>query len=428
MQQRILLQVFFLLFAFAAKAQSFDTLRVMAYNLTNYGNNISPCTAANNGLSLKNPAFKTIMQHVKPDVLGVCEMNTNPLIAGSFLSNVLNTDGVNHFARSGTVVEPSGTITSVLFYNKDKMTLAYQSKAQTVYRLTHHFRLYMKTESLEQGDTLWLNVLLCHLKAGTATQDVADRSSMALAIRNYLGSFPKKENCIIMGDFNFYRSSEAGFQTLTASSPNATYQFQDPINRVGSWTGNATYADIHTQCPRTDNNGGCYSGGGLDDRFDFILMNRHLMNDSAGIRFIPGSYKALGNDGQHFNSNINSSPVNTSAPAAVISALYLASDHLPVQADLRVAGNFTLQVKNAATSGRLQLQFREGKIWSEGLFSGEEVMAWLIDMQGRITWSGALTCAGDGSLSIPSLPGGGPKMLRIQGASGRSGQVRLLGL
>jgi hypothetical protein len=240
--------------------------------------------------------------------------------------------------------------------------------------------------------------------------------------------FPKKENCIIMGDFNFYRSSEAGFQTLTASSPNATYQFQDPINRVGSWTGNATYADIHTQCPRTDNNGGCYSGGGLDDRFDFILMNRHLINDSAGIRFIPGSYKALGNDGQHFNSNINSSPVNTSAPAAVISALYLASDHLPVQADLRVAGNFTLQVKNAATSGRLQLQLREGKIWSEGLFSGEVVKASLIDMQGRITWSGALTCAGDGSLSVPSLAGGGPKMLRIQGASGRSGQVRLLGL
>lgn len=421
-------QVLFFCLLFSAQAQPSDTIRVMSYNLTNYGNNINPCTAANNGLTLKNPAFKTIIKHINPDILGVCEMNTNPIIAGNFLSNVLNTDGVNHFVRSAVATEPSGTITSVLFYNSNKMTLAYQSKAPTQYRLTHHFRLYMKTESLAQGDTIWLNVLLCHLKAGTATSDVSDRASMALAIRNYLNAFPKKENCIIMGDFNFYRSSEAGFQTLTATSPNPVYQFQDPINRVGSWTGNSSFADVHTQCPRTDNNGGCYSGGGLDDRFDFILMNRHLLNDSAGIRFIPGSYKVPGNDGQHYNSSINSSPVNSSAPAAVISALYLASDHLPVQADLRVAGNFiTTSARSKSGSDRFRMEYRDGALFSPELFEGEEIHLSVFDMQGKTIFSGIRQCEAGGEIAVPTPIGPGLKTLRISRRNGQSGQIRLLG-
>ena len=122
--QTILYRTFpalFFLFSVTLRGQSYDTLRVMSYNLTNYGNNISPCTAANNGLTLKNPAFKTIMQHVKPDILGVCEMNTNPVVAGNFLSNVLNTDGISYYQRSAQVVEPSGTITSILYYNGNKV-------------------------------------------------------------------------------------------------------------------------------------------------------------------------------------------------------------------------------------------------------------------------------------------------------------------
>jgi endonuclease/exonuclease/phosphatase family metal-dependent hydrolase len=339
---------------------------------------------------------------------------------------VLNTDGISHFVRSAVATEPSGTITSVLFYNSNKMALAYQSKAPTQYRLTHHFRLYMKTEALAQGDTLWLNVLVCHLKAGTASSDVSDRASMALAIRNYLNSFPKKENCIIMGDFNVYRGSEAAFQTLTASSPNPVYQFQDPINRVGSWTGNASFADVHTQCPRTDNNGGCYSGGGLDDRFDFILMNRHLLNDSAGMRFIPGTYKAIGNDGQHFNSNINSSPANTSAPAAVISALYLASDHLPVRADLRVSGTFATSIQNQSSKAAFQLEYHDGKIWSASFFEGEELTIQKFDLQGRLSWSEKGRCSGDGCIPVPAISSDNLQIIRLIRKNGQSGQIRLL--
>lgn len=334
-------------FSFSANAQFQipDTLKVMSYNLTNYGNTVPGCTTDNNGLAIKNPEFKTILKHVMPDILGACEFNTNPTVIGSFLNNVLNTDGVNWYQRSNTQPEPSGTLTSVLFYNNRKLVLHSQSYAPTAVRLVHHFRLYLKTTGLLTGDTIWVNVLAGHLKAGNGTADQTTRGEMAAAVRSYLNTFSKKESCMIMGDFNVYKSSETAWINLTAPNPNPTYQFIDPVNRVGSWTNNSSFSDVHSQCPSINLNG-CFSGGGLDDRFDFILMNRHLLNDSGGLKYMPGTYRALGNDGQHYNKNITDSPTNTSAPSAVIQSLYKASDHLPIICRLAVDGTFISASKN----------------------------------------------------------------------------------
>ncbi len=326
-----------LCFQFPSQAQT-DTLSVMFYNLTNYGNVVSGCTNTNNGISIKNPEFKVIMKYAMPDLLGVCEMNTNPAVAGGFLSNVLNTDGTTHYAKSAFVAEPSGTLTSVLYYNTNKLVLKNQSAAQTIYRLTHHFRLYLKTAALSQGDTIWINALVCHLKAGNTSADRTDRANMTATIRNFVNAFPKKENCLIMGDFNVYTSTETGFQNLILPGTNAAYQFLDPVNRIGSWTSNSSFANVHTQCPSLNSNG-CFSGGGLDDRFDFILMNRHLLNDSAKLGYISGTYRAIGNDGLHYNQSINSG-TNNSAPSTVINSLFKVSDHLPMYAQLRVSGTF----------------------------------------------------------------------------------------
>jgi endonuclease/exonuclease/phosphatase family metal-dependent hydrolase len=348
-----------------AEAQT-DTIRTMFYNLTNYGNIFGGCTNANNGISIKNPEFKTIMQYAKPDILGVCEMNTNPAVAGGFLSNVLNADGITYYARSTFVPEPSGTITSTLFYNSLKLNLHQQTTISTAYRQTFHFRLFLKTNGLANGDTIWLNVLVCHLKAGNTTADRTDRGNMTTTIRNYLNGFSKKENCIFMGDFNLYTNSETAIQNITSAGTNPTYQFLDPLNRMGSWTGNSSFADVHTQCPRTDNNGGCYSGGGLDDRFDFLFMNRHLLNDSANLKFVSGSYQALGNDGLHFNKSITASPTNNSVPAAVLNSLFKASDHLPVFAKIRVNGTFTSLKKAELEKWNPRILFQNERIFLEG--------------------------------------------------------------
>ena len=140
-------------------------------------------------------------------------------------------------------------------------------------------------------------------------------------------------NIIICGDFNVKRSSENAYQNLI-THPNQRVRFIDPINRPGSWSNSSSFADVHTQSTRTS--GSCHAGGGSDDRFDFILTNNTVMNDSAQIEYITGSYTTVGQDGNHFNSNINSSPTNTSAPLSVINALYGLSDHLPVALNLRV--------------------------------------------------------------------------------------------
>jgi hypothetical protein len=157
---------------------------------------------------------------------------------------------------------------------------------------------------------------------------------------------------------------------------------------VGSWGSNSSFADVHTQCPSTGYNTACYSGGGLDDRLDFILMNRHLLYDSARLRYLTGTYKALGNDGLHFNKNITDSPTNNSAPSAVLTSLYKASDHLPVVAKLRVLGTFITGNEERVASSKFGLEYANGSLLVEGLPDGEKVNLVFSDVSGRILWQG----------------------------------------
>jgi len=46
--------------------------------------------------------------------------------------------------------------------------------------------------------------------------------------------------------------------------------------------------------------------------------------------YLANSYDAIGNDGNHFNSSLIASPVNSQYPDSVVKALYYMSDHLPV--------------------------------------------------------------------------------------------------
>lgn len=94
---------------------------------------------------------------------------------------------------------------------------------------------------------------------------------------------------------------------------------------------------MHTQSTRdAQTNSGCFSGGGLDDRYDHILTNQAMLSSSARMRYLPATLRPLGNDGLHFNVALNSG-TNNSVPSNVLTALYELSDHLPVVADFEVA-------------------------------------------------------------------------------------------
>ena len=110
-------------------------------------------------------------------------------------------------------------------------------------------------------------------------------------------------------------------------------RFYDPLNKVGEWHANSFFAGIHTQS--THISGDCPSGGGMDDRFDFILASKEIMEGSLGIKYIPASYRAVGQDGMRFDQSLIN-PANNSVPQDVLTALYGMSDHLPLVIDLEM--------------------------------------------------------------------------------------------
>ncbi|MFN0048720.1 MAG: hypothetical protein ACKVOU_06330, partial [Cytophagales bacterium] len=161
-------------------------------------------------------------------------------------------------------------------------------------------------------------------------------------------------NYFVMGDFNLYKTTEAAYVNFTTNA-NKKINFMDPLYAVittgvgknfyngnnasiptGTSNNNSSFAPYHTQAAQATQLN-CGSGGGMDDRFDYIFCNRSVLDDSAQVNYIPNTYKVAGNDGLHFNKSINDTPENTSAPANVITALYNISDHLPVSMKVKVS-------------------------------------------------------------------------------------------
>ena len=101
---------------------------------------------------------------------------------------------------------------------------------------------------------------------------------------------------------------------------------------MGPWHNNSSYADVHTQSPRTTSFGGG-APGGMDDRFDWIFTSAEMLNPESEMRYIDETYTALGNDGNHFNDAINNGN-NLSVSDIVADAIHDASDHLPVYMDV----------------------------------------------------------------------------------------------
>jgi len=176
------------------------------------------------------------------------------------------------------------------------------------------------------SDTVFIFCYSAHLKASQADPNPQKRNQESILFKNYLDGRANLENVFLGGDFNLYTSAEPAYETILNGG---SVSLIDPISSTGNWHNNASFSGIHTQSTRSGSigDGGAY--GGMDDRFDFIFFNQQLQTGSQGLTYVPGSYKAVGNDGNHFNQSINSG-TNNAAPNNVIEALYYMSDHLPV--------------------------------------------------------------------------------------------------
>lgn len=309
----VVLTLNFELLTFNCSAQ--DTITVMSYNILNYP--LSNATKAD--------TLKAIIKYTNPDIFLITELNS-AAGATTILNDALNVDGVTHYQKA--VYQNGPDTDNMIFFNGDKFGLKSQHEIPTVLRNISEYVLYYKSPNLATTlDTTFVHCYMAHLKASSTSTDSIQRNQEAVTFKNYLDSKNQPvENVILGGDFNLYTSAEAAYNTLLTGGNVSLF---DPINTPGIWHSNYAFKNIFTQSTRllALSDGG--STGGLDDRFDFLLVGGDVMNGTSHMKYISNTYKALGNDGNHYNKAINS-PANTSVPTNVADALYYMSDHLPV--------------------------------------------------------------------------------------------------
>jgi len=313
----------------------------MHYNLLNFGNTTGYCNTSNNNIDDKENWLKDIISYVQPEILTVNEIGANTYVHQRLLDSSLNVNGINYYKKAVYTNIAGSSIVNMLYYDSTKIVLHSQDVVQPVTtRDIHIYKLYHRSPNLSvTHDTVFFYCIVAHLKAGNSSADAAKRAVMTNDMMNYLSANYPQDNFLFLGDYNVYRSSEAAYQNLI-DFPVSDYNFYDPINRMGSWNNNSSYADVHTQSTHSSSNG-CASGGGMDDRFDQILVSDMIMKGSEKVEYVTNTYTAVGQDGLHFNKSINASPVNTSVPPDVLNALYNMSDHLPVTMDLKITPGTT---------------------------------------------------------------------------------------
>ena len=282
---------------------------IMTYNILNY---------PQSDTTIHNPYFRTIFSSIQPDILVVQEMLSQSGVNG-FLNKVLNQ--VSSGYTTGLFLDGPDT-DNAIFFKLSQFTFIGNTPIQTELRNISEFKL---VENLT-GDTL--RIYSVHLKASNSSSDSLKRAAEIDSLRKRTNALPPNSNFIVVGDFNIYDSNELAFQKLLNQSQSG--YFIDPLNLIGHWNNNGSFAPYHTQSTRVSDLGDGGSTGGLDDRFDMILMSQSIIN-SGDITYVPGSYNAYGNDGEHFNQSINQPP-NSTVSQQVADALYYATDHLPVYA------------------------------------------------------------------------------------------------
>lgn len=306
--------VVFLILVFTLQLAAQDTFRIVSYNSLKFPENSG---------TKRVPYFKTVIKELDPDILVLQEI-TNKAGVDIFLNDILNDE--ERFLYTAAPFVDGYDTDNILFFKSRNFSLSSNRQIKTSLRDISEYELKVRIKSTMPN--IWL--YSSHLKASDTASDAQRRADDAAIWRAQLNNLPEGTNFFVMGDLNFYTHTEKGFKVLTADDGSSGQCF-DPANKVGEWHNNRSYAKYHTQSTRTTS---LYDGstGGMDDRFDFILVSSALMDERE--YYTPETnYMAFGNDGFHFNGNINDG-TNTVVSKTVANALYQASDHLPVVLDV----------------------------------------------------------------------------------------------
>ncbi|MDP7127337.1 MAG: hypothetical protein QGI00_06910, partial [Candidatus Marinimicrobia bacterium] len=278
-------------------AQSDHTF--MTYNLLNYQDEND-----------REDDYITVIEYVEPDII-IAEEVTGQTGYDHFLSDVLEI--VESGSWSGAdFTNQSASQDIALYFRHDVFSFISTSLVNTAQSPGTRDVVEWVMEHNESG--VQFNIYGLHLKASSGDSNAQQRLAETTILRNYLNDLPAGSHFMVAGDFNIYNSEavdddspyyhEPAFDMLTGVGSNINGQLFDPIDRIGEWHNNSSYADVHTQSPRTTSFGGG-ANGGMDDRFDWIFVSEAVLNETYEINYVENTYWAVGNDGNHFNQAIN---------------------------------------------------------------------------------------------------------------------------
>jgi len=302
--------------------------------------------------------LKTILDDYQPDLLMVCELQSEEG-ANTILNTSLQTID-NRYDKAVFVSNQSNPTTDLqqlVFFNTDKLILESQDLINTGVRDINHYLFKLNTTDKETNP-IYLDVFVTHLKSSQGFANEDKRLDMVLDFTSTLINIPKDHHVIIAGDFNLYTGQEGAYQELLDAT-NAVV-LNDPIDKDGNWHNNSSYQDIHTQSSRISNDdfGDRGAGGGIDDRFDFILISESLQNGTS-LKYTPDTYKSYGNNGNCFDKAVNDVSCAGNFSQTIRDALYNMSDHLPVVMQLET--DKTLNTENL-TLTKDYLRFVNGNL------------------------------------------------------------------
>jgi endonuclease/exonuclease/phosphatase family metal-dependent hydrolase len=298
-----------------AKIETAEGIRIVSWNMLNYPDaNEEP----------REEYYSRILEYLSPDILVVQEMASYAGV-DQFLEDVLKP--ISKKYRAAKFFDGPDT-DNALFYDKSQFKLRSSLQIPTSFRDISEYELKMK-KGPGKGGTF--KIYSVHFTEGLSSGDKSQRENEANILRAYLDGLPLDDLFLVCGTFNMTGSNEKAYVALTCNQFIEPVRLIDPITKSGRWHNMRKFRNIHTESTRKIAYGDGASGG-LDDRYDMILVSAALDGNGA-LKYWPGSFFVCGNDGKHFNKAINH-PTNKSVSFEIAEALYMGSDHLPVVIDL----------------------------------------------------------------------------------------------
>lgn len=318
-----------------------DQLRVATWNISQY--------TGGRESALQNALFGSFEgRRFAPDVLFAQEIQS-PSAAGA-LKSILNSaagSGSDWDVAFGSLTGTGATSDTAMFYRTTKVGAVTTTQVAPAGGTGANPRDIWRFDFSLANNAAANEVVSAynlHMKSGNGTADQARRDVEAQIVRNDSNALSGNHQIMVVGDMNWQSSNQAAYQTLVGAGGNVGGRVHDPIGTPGSWNNNANYRFLHTQDPS--------GAGGMDDRFDMLLMGTRL-GDGVGTDYIgtfgaPAStttwndpnhsYRVWGNDGTSFDSSlatVGNTMVGTSIAQSLMDVSTPAGGHLPVYADIR---------------------------------------------------------------------------------------------